>query len=110
MATYSNTTVISGGLFEYVSGANYFSECLEWTGYALASWSWAGFVMAAFTAAFLGSRAMQHHRYIHHTHTHTHTPLPKEALHYNTLSSHRYYLKKFEDYPKNRKALIPFVL
>lgn len=52
-----------GGLFEYVSGANYFSECLEWTGYAIACWSWAGFAMAVFTTMFLGTRALQHHRY-----------------------------------------------
>ncbi len=50
-----------GGAFEFVSGANYFGETLEWSGYALASWSWPGFVMAAFTAMFLGSRALQHH-------------------------------------------------
>ena len=55
--------LILGGLFEYVSGANYFGECLEWTGYAIACWSWSGFVMAAFTSLFLGPRALQHHRY-----------------------------------------------
>ena len=51
-----------GGLFDYVSGANYFSECLEWFGYALCSWSWPGLVMAVFTTLFLGARALQHHR------------------------------------------------
>lgn len=27
-----------GGMFEYVSGANFFGETLEWTGFALACW------------------------------------------------------------------------
>lgn len=26
-----------GGMFEYVSGANFFGECVEWTGYAVAT-------------------------------------------------------------------------
>ena len=50
-----------GGAFDYVSGANYFGECLEWTGYAIAGWCWPGFVMATFSVMFLGSRAIHHH-------------------------------------------------
>ncbi len=53
-----------GGLFEYVSGANYFSESVEWTGYAIACWSWPGLVMVAFTIMCVGSRALQHHRLV----------------------------------------------
>ena len=30
-----------GGMFRYVSSANYFGELLEWVGFAVASWSWA---------------------------------------------------------------------
>jgi 3-oxo-5-alpha-steroid 4-dehydrogenase 1 len=33
-----------GGMFEYVSGANFFGEILEWTGFAIASGSTAGWV------------------------------------------------------------------
>lgn len=32
-------TCILGGMFQYVSGANFFGEILEWTGFAIASWS-----------------------------------------------------------------------
>ena len=53
-----------GGLFEYVSGANYFSECVEWTGFAIACWSWPSLVMALFTIMFLCPRALQYHRLV----------------------------------------------
>lgn len=33
----SNLTV--GGMFEFVSGANYLGEIVEWTGFAIACWS-----------------------------------------------------------------------
>lgn len=73
-----------GGMFNYVSGANFFGECLEWTGFALASWSWSGLAFAAVTWGNTGPRAVQHHKW---------------------------YLQKFGDkYPRHRKALIPSVL
>ncbi|KAI5621650.1 3-oxo-5-alpha-steroid 4-dehydrogenase 1 isoform X1 [Silurus asotus] len=72
-----------GGVFEYVSGANFLGEIVEWAGFALAAHSVHSFAFAFFTAIVLSSRAISHHRW---------------------------YLKKFEDYPKSRKALIPFVL
>lgn len=72
-----------GGLFEYVSAANYFGELVEWCGFALASWSLQGVVFALFTLSTLLTRAKQHHQWYH---------------------------EKFEDYPKSRKILIPFVL
>lgn len=50
-----------GGLFEYVSAANYFSECLEWTGYALAVWNLSSFAFALFTWANIGPRGYHHH-------------------------------------------------
>ncbi|XP_074056326.1 3-oxo-5-alpha-steroid 4-dehydrogenase 1 [Macrotis lagotis] len=71
-----------GGLFEYVSAANFSGEVMEWYGYALASWSLEGIAFAIFTTFILGSRAKQHHRW---------------------------YLEKFEDYPKLRKIIIPFL-
>lgn len=46
-----------GGMFRYVSSANYFGEVLEWTGFAVASWSWAGAVFAWWTFANLAPRA-----------------------------------------------------
>ena len=44
-------------MFRYVSSANYFGELLEWTGFAVASWSWAGAVFAWWTFANLAPRA-----------------------------------------------------
>ncbi len=46
-----------GGMFRYVSSANYFGEFTEWVGFAIASWSWAGVVFAWWTFANLGPRA-----------------------------------------------------
>ena len=46
-----------GGMFRYVSSANYFGEFLEWVGFAVASWSWAGAVFAWWTFANLAPRA-----------------------------------------------------
>ncbi|XP_006168595.1 3-oxo-5-alpha-steroid 4-dehydrogenase 2 [Tupaia chinensis] len=71
-----------GGLFTYVSGANFLGEIIEWIGYAVASWSLPALAFAFFSLCFLGLRAFHHHRF---------------------------YLKMFEDYPKSRKALIPFI-
>lgn len=72
-----------GGLFDYVSAANYFSETLEWIGFAIAAANLPAFALATFTISNLGPRAMQHHEW---------------------------YRKKFENYPKNRKAYIPFLM
>ncbi|KAK6183052.1 hypothetical protein SNE40_010604 [Patella caerulea] len=72
-----------GGMFDYVSGANFLGEIVEWSGFALAAWSLPSFVFAFFTCCNIGPRAIHHHRW---------------------------YKKKFEDYPRDRKALIPFIL
>lgn len=45
------------GMFRYVSSANYFGEFLEWTGFALLTWSRAGAVFALWTFANLAPRA-----------------------------------------------------
>lgn len=50
-----------GGLFEYVSAANYFGECIEWLGFALASWSLPALAFSLFTWANIGPRAYHHH-------------------------------------------------
>ncbi|VDK55639.1 unnamed protein product [Anisakis simplex] len=72
-----------GGLFEYCSSANYFGELIEWIGYALAAQTLPSLTFAVFTFCNLAPRALYHHKW---------------------------YLQKFEDYPKNRKAIIPFLL
>ncbi|XP_063154788.1 3-oxo-5-alpha-steroid 4-dehydrogenase 1 isoform X1 [Candoia aspera] len=71
-----------GGMFEYVSGANYFGEILEWCGFALACNTLESTAFAVSTLLVLGSRAHMHHQW---------------------------YLNKFEDYPRSRKIVIPFV-
>ncbi|XP_066481109.1 3-oxo-5-alpha-steroid 4-dehydrogenase 1 [Tiliqua scincoides] len=71
-----------GGMFEYVTGANYFGEIVEWFGFALASCTLQSAAFAFSTLLILGRRAQQHHAW---------------------------YLNKFEDYPRSRKILIPFL-
>ena len=46
-----------GGMFRYVTSANYFGEFVEWTGFAILTWSWAGAVFALWTFANLAPRA-----------------------------------------------------
>ncbi|XP_040002841.1 3-oxo-5-alpha-steroid 4-dehydrogenase 2a [Xiphias gladius] len=72
-----------GGMFEFVSGANFFGEIVEWCGYAIAAWSLTAVAFAFFTVCSIGPRAYQHHRD---------------------------YQRRFDDYPRSRKALIPFIL
>ncbi|KAK0409994.1 hypothetical protein QR680_004886 [Steinernema hermaphroditum] len=72
-----------GGMFEYVSGANFFGEIVEWFGFALYAQTTPAAAFAFFTICNIGPRALQHHYWYHN---------------------------KFENYPPNRKALIPFLL
>ena len=72
-----------GGLYRWISCPNYFGELVEWTGWAVATWSLPGLVFAVWTAANLVPRALSHHRW---------------------------YREEFEEYPAERKAVIPFVL
>lgn len=72
-----------GGLFRWVSCANYTGEIMLWCGWAMMSWTPAGLLFALFTIANLGPRAISHHRW---------------------------YKEHFQNYPPGRKALIPGVL
>lgn len=71
-----------GGMFEYVTAANYFGEFVEWVGFAIACQSWCGAAFAVFTWANLFPRA---------------------------VTTHGWYHKKFDTYPKKRKAFFPFL-
>lgn len=71
-----------GGLFNYISCPNYFGEMIEWLGFALMANNLAAFSFFIWTIANLAPRAR---------------------------ANHRWYLEKFEDYPKKRKALVPFL-
>ena len=72
-----------GGPYRLVSCPNYLGEMVEWGGWALLTWSMPGLAFAAWTAANLLPRAMTHHRW---------------------------YQDKFPDYPRERRAVIPFLL
>ena len=72
-----------GGLYRWVSCPNYFGEMVEWIGFGIAVWSWAGAYFAIWTAANLIPRAVAHHRW---------------------------YRDTFEEYPMERRAVFPFLL
>lgn len=46
-----------GGMFRYVTSANYLGELMEWIGFAILTWSWSGAVFALWTFANLCPRA-----------------------------------------------------
>lgn len=72
-----------GFLFEYVTGANFFCEFVEWLGYALFAGNLVSLGYAMMTFGNTANRATAHHNW---------------------------YLEKFkEEYPKDRKIYIPFV-
>ena len=70
-------------MHRYISAPNYFGEIIEWIGWAILTWSISGLVFALWTIANLFPRALAHHRW---------------------------YQEKFNDYPKNRKAIIPGII
>lgn len=72
-----------GGGYRWVSSPNYLGELLTWIGFAIASWSPAALSFVAMTAANLVPRA---------------------------LSNHRWYRREFADYPRDRKAIVPYLL
>ena len=72
-----------GGGYRWVSSPNYLGELLTWIGFAVASWSPAGLSFVVMTAANLVPRA---------------------------LSNHRWYQREFADYPRERKAILPYLL
>jgi len=71
------------GFFRFISCPNHFGEIVEWTGFALMTWSTPALAFALWTLVNLLPRALHHHKW---------------------------YKDIFPDYPKSRKALIPFIL
>ncbi len=51
-----------GGMYRYVTSANYFGEFVEWSGYAILTWSLGGVAFAIWTFANLAPRAKAIHR------------------------------------------------
>ena len=72
-----------GFLFNKVSNPNYLGEFIEWLGWAIMTWSWAGLVFFLWTVCNLFPRA---------------------------IANHNWYQDKFADYPKDRKAVIPNII
>lgn len=71
------------GLHRLVASPNYLGELVEWAGFAVLTWSPAAAVFAVWTAANLVPRAVAHLQW---------------------------YRRTFPDYPRARRALIPYLL
>lgn len=72
-----------GGLFNKISCPNHFGEIIEWTGFAVIAFNISALTFAIWTACNLIPRALNHHAW---------------------------YKESFEEYPKNRRAVIPYIL
>jgi 3-oxo-5-alpha-steroid 4-dehydrogenase 1 len=79
----SGYAVPRGGLFEFVSCPNHLGEIIEWFGFALMCWNLPALSFAIWTAANLIPRALSHHAW---------------------------YRRRFRDYPRDRAAVVPFLL
>ena len=73
----------NGFLYKYISAPNYFGEIIEWIGWAILTWSISGVIFLIWVVANLFPRAISHHKW---------------------------YKNKFENYPQDRKAIIPGVI
>jgi len=72
-----------GFLFNYISCPNLFGEMIEWIGFGIMINSLSAYSFPIWTVVNLLPRALDHHKW---------------------------YLQKFHDYPKERKAVLPFIL
>ena len=52
-----------GGMFRWISCPNFFGEILQWTGFAVMTWSPAALVFALWTFFNLVPRALSHHKW-----------------------------------------------
>lgn len=73
----------NGGFFNYISCPNFFGEIIEWLGFSIMTFNLASLSFLIWTCCNLVPRSLAHHKW---------------------------YLNKFEKYPKNRKAIFPFLL
>jgi len=72
-----------GGLFEHISCPNFFGEILEWFGFALMTFNIGSLSFFIWTCCNLIPRALAHHKW---------------------------YKNKFNEYPKERKAILPYLI
>lgn len=71
-----------GWLFDLISCPNLFGEIIEWAGYAIMCWNLPATAFFIWTLANLVPRAISHHKW---------------------------YQRQFENYPTERKVLLPFM-
>jgi len=69
-----------GGLFRYVSCANYTGELLEWFGFFVCCWNLASFAFFLYTFANLGPRARRHHHWYMETFGEEYGKLGRKAI------------------------------
>ena len=72
-----------GSLFKYISCPNHFGEVVEWVGFMIIACNLASMTFAIWTFCNLSPRSLNHHNW---------------------------YKEKFNNYPKNRKAILPYIL
>lgn len=72
-----------GGLFTYVSCPNFLGELISWTGFFLVTLNLPALSFLIWSFVNLTARALDHHKW---------------------------YQNEFADYPKNRKAIFPYLL
>ena len=72
----------TGCSFCLISCPNYLGEAIEWFGWSIMTWSLSGLVWFLFSISTFIPRSRQHHKWYHNN---------------------------FDDYPKRRKALLPFI-
>jgi protein-S-isoprenylcysteine O-methyltransferase Ste14 len=72
--------VPQGGLFRWVGSPHYLGEIIQWSGWAILTWSLAGLAFALFTICNLLPRA---------------------------IANDRWYRQQFPDYPQHRRVLFP---
>ena len=82
-STVSGYKIPFGGLFNYVSCPNFLGELISWTGFLLVTFSPPALSFLVWSTVNLTARALDHHKWYH---------------------------KEFPDYPKNRKAIFPYLL
>lgn len=82
-STHIGYKIPYGGLFHYVSCPNHLGEIIEWTGFAILTWSLPAFAFAIWTIVNILPRSLDHHKW---------------------------YKNEFKEYPENRKAIVPFIL
>ncbi|OHS95397.1 3-oxo-5-alpha-steroid 4-dehydrogenase family protein [Tritrichomonas foetus] len=71
------------GFYKYVTSANYLGELIEWTGYAIVTWSYSGILFVIWTTANLVPRA---------------------------FSIYNLYVKEFGSQVLLKKRIVPFIL